>query len=478
MPSTPIGGREKSPGHSSSRWARRSRRRRHGALGGDQNRGDAGAGGCGRGARARGRAGPGGAERKDRRRRRRAHPGEVAGRRGGARAARAREGHDAEGGRYPPEGPGSPEGRAGQEGAAHDDRGPEPEAGCLRAQAPGRGAPGRRLPERAGEEGTGPAAEGAAGHLGNHREARQRQEVLPDRGEAGRGRGLRGARVRHHRRDHQGLRPGFGEGQEAVAAMGDGARYTLRALAHVDPSASVGAYAVVEPKAVLGAGVRVGPFVYVGRGAEVGAETILHARVVVLDRVRIGRRVIVHAGAVLGADGFGYAPDAGRYRKIPQIGGVVIEDDVEIGANTTIDRSTVGDTVIGRGTKIDNLVQIAHNVHVGADSIIAAQSGVAGSSRLGRGVVLGGQVGVADHVTIADGVVVAAQAGVIGDLREAGTYLGTPARPVGETRRVWAVTVKLPELARRVRELERRLERFERGAGGATAEGGESPERG
>ena len=265
---------------------------------------------------------------------------------------------------------------------------------------------------------------------------------------------------------------------EEPAPTGTHPTAVVEAGAHVDPSASIGAYAVVEPKAVVGAGVRVGPFVYVGRGAEIGAETILHARVVVLDRVRIGRRVIVHAGAVLGADGFGYASDAGRYRKIPQIGGVLIEDDVEIGANTTIDRSTVGDTVIGRGTKIDNLVQIAHNVHVGADSIIAAQSGVAGSSRLGRGVVLAGQVGVGDHVTIADGVVLAGQAGVIGDLREPGTYLGYPARPAGQTRRVWAVTAKLPELARRVRELERRLERFERGGGGTAAEGGESPERG
>lgn len=251
----------------------------------------------------------------------------------------------------------------------------------------------------------------------------------------------------------------------------------VEAGAHVDPSASVGAYALIEPKAVVGAGARIGPFVYVGRGVEIGADTILYARVVVLDRVRIGRRVIVHAGAVLGADGFGYAPDAGGYRKIPQIGGVVVEDDVEIGANTTIDRSTVGDTVIGRGAKIDNLVQIAHNVRVGADSIIAAQAGIAGSSRLGRGVVLAGQVGIADHVAIGDGVVLGAQSGVISDLPEAGQYLGSPARPVGEARRTWAVIVKLPELARRVRELERRLERLEGNAGGTSAGGGESPER-
>ena len=238
-------------------------------------------------------------------------------------------------------------------------------------------------------------------------------------------------------------------------------RAAVAAEAYVDPSASVGAFAVIEANAVVRAGVRVFPFVYVGAEAEIGEDTRLYPHVVVLDRVRVGRRVIVHAGAVLGADGFGYAPDSGAYRKIPQVGGVVIEDDVEIGANTTIDRSTIGDTVICRGTKVDNLVQIAHNVLVGADSIIAAQAGIAGSSRLGSGAVLGGQSGVADHVTLGDGVVLAAGAGAVSDIPDSGRYLGRPARPALEGKRIWILEARLPEIVRRVRDLERRLEVME-----------------
>ena len=238
-------------------------------------------------------------------------------------------------------------------------------------------------------------------------------------------------------------------------------RAAVAAEAYVDPSASVGAFAVIEANAVVRAGVRVFPFVYVGAGAEIGEDTRLYPHVVVLDRVRVGRRVIVHAGAVLGADGFGYAPDSGAYRKIPQVGGVVIEDDVEIGANTTIDRSTIGDTVICRGTKIDNLVQIAHNVLVGADSIIAAQAGIAGSSRLGSGAVLGGQSGVSDHVTLGADVALAAGAGAIADIPDSGRYLGLPARPALQGKRIWILEARLPELVRRVRDLERRLEAME-----------------
>jgi UDP-3-O-[3-hydroxymyristoyl] glucosamine N-acyltransferase len=237
--------------------------------------------------------------------------------------------------------------------------------------------------------------------------------------------------------------------------------------AYVDPSASIGAFAVIESGAVVGARVRIRPFVYVGPGVEIGEDTVLQPRAVVLDRVRIGRRVIVHAGAVLGADGFGYASDAEGHHKIPQVGSVILEDDVEVGANTTIDRATIGDTVIGRGTKIDNLVQIAHNVRVGSGSIIAAQTGIAGSSRLGRATVLAGQVGVPDHVAIADGVVLAAQTGVVGDIREPGTYVGTPARPLREGRRIWAAEGKLPEVFRRLRDLERRLEAIERASPGS-----------
>src|SRR5207247_4025245 len=136
--------------------------------------------------------------------------------------------------------------------------------------------------------------------------------------------------------------------------------------------------------------------VYVGADADVGEDATLYPHVVLRERVRIGRRVVIHAGAVLGADGFGYAQDAGEHRKVPQVGGVLVEDDVEIGANTTVDRATFGDTIVRRGTKIDNLVMVGHNVEIGEHSILVAQVGVSGSSRLGRGVVLAGQVGVAD----------------------------------------------------------------------------------
>jgi UDP-3-O-[3-hydroxymyristoyl] glucosamine N-acyltransferase len=167
--------------------------------------------------------------------------------------------------------------------------------------------------------------------------------------------------------------------------------------------------------------------------------------------------VVIHPGAVLGADGFGFTFDGAQHRKIPQTGGVLVEDDVEIGANTTIDRATFGDTIVRRGTKIDNLVQIGHNVEVGEHAILVAQVGVSGSSRLGRGVVLAGQVGVADHVTIGDGTLVGAQGGVPSDLEAGGKYLGTPVRPMLEAKRIIAAETRLPELLRRVRALERAL---------------------
>jgi UDP-3-O-[3-hydroxymyristoyl] glucosamine N-acyltransferase len=230
--------------------------------------------------------------------------------------------------------------------------------------------------------------------------------------------------------------------------------------ARVDPTAAVGAQAVIEAGARVAAGARVGPLAYVGAGVEIGEASVLGPRVVLLEGVRLGRRVIVHPGAVLGADGFGFAFDGAQHRKIPQTGGVVIEDDVEIGANSTIDRATFGDTVVRRGTKIDNLVQIGHNVEIGEHSILVAQVGVSGSSRLGRGVVLAGQVGVADHVTIGDGALVGAQAGVPSSLPAGGKFLGSPARPMLEAKRIMSAETKLPELLRRVRALERALERL------------------
>jgi UDP-3-O-[3-hydroxymyristoyl] glucosamine N-acyltransferase len=243
----------------------------------------------------------------------------------------------------------------------------------------------------------------------------------------------------------------------------------VAADARVDATAAVGPLAVIEARARVGARVRVGALAYVGPGVEVGEASTLGPHSTLLAGVRVGRRVLVHAGAVIGADGFGFAFDGARHRKIPQTGGVLIEDDVEIGANTTIDRATFGDTIVRRGTKIDNLVQIGHNVEVGEHAILVAQVGVSGSSRLGRGVVLGGQVGIADHVSIGDGAMVAAQSGVPSDLAAGGRYFGSPARPLAEASRVVAAATRLPELLKRVRALERAVEKLGGGPLGRAA---------
>jgi UDP-3-O-[3-hydroxymyristoyl] glucosamine N-acyltransferase len=231
--------------------------------------------------------------------------------------------------------------------------------------------------------------------------------------------------------------------------------------ARVDPSASIGAMAVVCAGAMIGPRVRVHPLVYVGPGVEVGEDSVLHPRVVLCEGVRLGCRVVVQPGAVIGGDGFGYVFDSGGHRKIPQVGTVVIEDDVDIGANTTIDRAMLGRTIIRRGTKIDNLVQVGHNVEIGEHSIIVAQVGISGSCRLGRGVIAAGQVGFADHLTIGDGAVLGAQAGVADDVAAGERRLGSPAVPILQAKRVFAAQKHLPDMTRRLRAAERRLEELE-----------------
>jgi UDP-3-O-[3-hydroxymyristoyl] glucosamine N-acyltransferase len=254
--------------------------------------------------------------------------------------------------------------------------------------------------------------------------------------------------------------PAVGVAQGAVVGEG----------ASIDATASIGPLAVVEAGARIAARVQVHALAYVGRGVEIGEDSVIHPHVVLREGVRIGRRVIVHAGAVLGADGFGYMPDGGRYRKIPQVGGVIVEDDVELGANTTVDRATLGATVIRRGVKIDNLVHIAHNVEIGADTVIAAQSGIAGSSRLGHHVILGGQVGIGDHVTIGDGAMMAAKSGTATDLAGQAKYGGINARPLMQWQRIWVTEGELPTMATRLKKLERRLAELEaRLAGGERA---------
>jgi UDP-3-O-[3-hydroxymyristoyl] glucosamine N-acyltransferase len=237
--------------------------------------------------------------------------------------------------------------------------------------------------------------------------------------------------------------------------------------ARVAPGASIGPLVAVGPRAIIGARTVLHPGVVVGAGARIGDDCVIHARVSVREGVELGNRVVVQDGAVIGSDGFGFAQRSdGTHQKIPQIGAVVIEDDVEVGANTTIDRPAVGETRIKAGTKIDNLVQVAHGVHVGRDVLLAAQVGIAGSSTLGDRVALGGQVGVAGHITLGDGVRATAQTGIPNDV-EAGTLVsGYPAISNREWLKASAVFRRLPDLKRTLTELERRVAELEAAASG------------
>lgn len=231
---------------------------------------------------------------------------------------------------------------------------------------------------------------------------------------------------------------------------------------------SIGAAAVLGEAVRLGAGSRLGPHCVLEDGVEVGRDCRIEAACSLLRGTRVGDRVQLGPGVRLGTEGFGYAGEGEARVKVPQIGGCVIEDDVEIGANSTVDRGTLGDTVVGRGTKIDNLVHIGHNVRVGRNCVIVAQVGIGGSAVVGDDVVLAGQAGVADHVTIGDGARIAARAGVIGDVPAGATWSGFPARPHGEAMRASAALLRLPGALRRLRALEREREGEGAGSGGPT----------
>ena len=237
--------------------------------------------------------------------------------------------------------------------------------------------------------------------------------------------------------------------------------------AQLGADVSVGAFAVVEAGAVVGAGTTLYPQTYVGHGAQVGRDCQIYPFASVRERCRLGDRVILHNGVVVGSDGFGYTVDAQGVRtKIPQTGIVVLEDDVEIGANTTIDRARFGETRVGRGTKVDNLVQIAHNCVIGEHSVLCGQVGMAGSTTLGKHVICAGQVGLAGHLTIGDGAVIGAQAGVAKDLPGGQMYLGAPAVPRLEFGKSLAHVAGLPKLKEQVKALEARLAALERGGAG------------
>jgi UDP-3-O-[3-hydroxymyristoyl] glucosamine N-acyltransferase len=225
----------------------------------------------------------------------------------------------------------------------------------------------------------------------------------------------------------------------------------------VDPTAHVGPYVVIGEGSRIGAGAALHAFVAVGRSCGVGEGAVLYPHAVLYDGTEVGAASIVHAGVVLGADGFGYATHRGSHHKVPQLGRVVVEANVEIGANSTVDRATLGATRIGAGTKIDNLVQVGHNVQVGKHCILCGQAGIAGSARLGDGVVLAGQAGVAGHIQLGDRVQVAAKSAALGSV-EAGTAVaGIPAVELRKWRRQTVLIARLEEVSRRLRALERRL---------------------
>lgn len=237
-------------------------------------------------------------------------------------------------------------------------------------------------------------------------------------------------------------------------------RASISEKATVGENCYVGDFAVIEAGAVIGDGAKIYPQCYVGDGVRVGRDTTLYAGVKVYESCAIGERCIIHAGAVVGADGFGFAPNAqGGFDKIPQLGNVIIEDDVEIGANTCIDRAKTDSTIIHRGVKLDNLIQIGHNVQIGENTVSSAQTGIAGTSKVGRNCFLAGQVGIADHVTIGDRVKIGSKSGIDKNVADDEIRFGYPALPGMGYHRSFAVFKALPELKRRVEELERELAR-------------------
>ena len=241
----------------------------------------------------------------------------------------------------------------------------------------------------------------------------------------------------------------------------------------VDPSArlgdnvSIATGAVIAADVVIGNGAVIYPQVYIGKGTKIGVNTILHAGVKVLYGCSIGSNCIIWPNTVIGGDGFGFSPDADRkYNKIPQIGNVIIENDVEIGSNCAIDRATMGSTIIREGVKLDNLIQVAHNVEIGAHTVMAGQSGIAGSSKVGKHVVMGGQVAISGHLTIADGAMIQGKSGVGGNIKEENSkWFGTPAIDYRDYLRSYAHFRNLPDMAQKMRDLEKEIKVLKKSLG-------------
>lgn len=229
----------------------------------------------------------------------------------------------------------------------------------------------------------------------------------------------------------------------------------ISASASYGQNVFIGAFAYLAENVKLGNGTKVYPHVYLGNNVKVGDNSIIHPGVKIYHDCVIGNNVVIHAGTVIGSDGFGFAPQAdGSFQKVPQIGNVIIEDNVEIGANTTIDRATIGSTIIKSGAKLDNLIQIAHNVEIGNSTVVAAQAGISGSTKVGKGVMIGGQVGVVGHINIGDGAKINAQSGVSKSVEPGKAVTGSPAHDYTSALRSQAIGRNLPALEKRIKELE------------------------
>jgi len=225
---------------------------------------------------------------------------------------------------------------------------------------------------------------------------------------------------------------------------------------------SIYPFVYIGDNAEIGDRVIIFPFVFIGNNSKIGEDSVIYSNVSIYHDVSIGKRAIAHSGMVIGADGFGFVSEEGKYQKIPQVGKIVIEDDVEIGANACVDRATLDFTKIGAGTKIDNLVQVAHNVQVGENCILVSQCGISGSCKIGKNVVIAGQAGLADHVEVGDNSMILAQAGVGGNLPANSVVLGSPAISYSASKRAMVSFPKLPEALKRISELEKRIEELEK----------------
>ena len=249
----------------------------------------------------------------------------------------------------------------------------------------------------------------------------------------------------------------YNKKREPQAGIADTA--IVSSKAHIGKGVYIGDYVVIEEGASIGDNAQLYPYTFIGRDTSIGRSSKLYIGVKIYHDCNIGQNCTIHAGTVIGSDGFGFAPQQMQdYKKIPQIGNVIIEDNVEIGTNCTIDRATMGSTVIRKGVKLDNLIQVAHNVYIGENTVIAAQTGISGSSTIGRNCMLGGQVGVAGHLEIADEVKIGAQSGISGHIREKGaTVLGSPAYDISAFKRAFTYFRNLPKIVKRIESLEKKL---------------------